>query len=359
MRAAAVLVLSLASAVTARANVGAPTFPGETSGEPGGLSGIAIAHEDLAFDLRPLAGGAPARVTAIYHLVNRGPERTEPLVFVSGIDEARDPRIAFDDRALADPHALSATEDAALPASWRPPLATPSLAGGAALPYEADAPVSLAFSVTIPPGEHRLEIHYAAVPARDRSARAGTVIWQLGYVLAPARAWGGFGDLDVTVRVPAGWRAAVAPALARTGDMLHAHFDHLPADTLGITAQAPIGRVHDVLEIALPLLALLVALGGPFALVALGRACGRRVRPVWPAALGGALAWAAALGAAGIGWATAGDLALPANQSASYGYGAAFGAVLAVLAALLALPLGFVITRRAAARAARATAPPG
>jgi len=39
-------------------------------------------------------------------------------------------------------------------------------------------------------------------------------VWQLGYVLAPAREWGGFGRLDVRVELPRGWEAAATLLLA-------------------------------------------------------------------------------------------------------------------------------------------------
>ena len=57
-----------------------------------------------------------------------------------------------------------------------------------------------------------------------------TITWQFAYVLAPARAWGGFGGLDVEVLLPHGWRAAYTPDLLRNGDMLRRNFDVVPAD---------------------------------------------------------------------------------------------------------------------------------
>ena len=54
-------------------------------------------------------------------------------------------------------------------------------------------------------------------------------------MLAPARAWDGFGGLDVTVHLPACWAAASRPELARVGDELRGSFDAVPADALALT----------------------------------------------------------------------------------------------------------------------------
>jgi hypothetical protein len=66
------------------------------------------------------------------------------------------------------------------------------------------------------------------------------VWWQLAFVLSPARQWKGFGDLDVSVRVPSGWEVAVRPGLSRQGDVLSGHFNGIPADSIGVTTRMPL-----------------------------------------------------------------------------------------------------------------------
>jgi hypothetical protein len=63
--------------------------------------------------------------------------------------------------------------------------------------------------------------------------------WQLAFVLSPARQWEGFGDLAVTVLVPAGWPAAVRPGLERRGNVLTGTFTGIPADSFGVTTRMP------------------------------------------------------------------------------------------------------------------------
>jgi hypothetical protein len=66
-----------------------------------------------------------------------------------------------------------------------------------------------------------------------------TPVWQLGYVLAPARDWGGFGGMEVRVEVPRGWRVQTEPALRPEGGALVGRWNGLPADAISISAQKP------------------------------------------------------------------------------------------------------------------------
>jgi hypothetical protein len=67
-----------------------------------------------------------------------------------------------------------------------------------------------------------------------------TSIWQVAYVLAPARQWASFGDLSVRVQLPPGWRARAVPDLTRSGDILEGQFSGLPADSLVMSASFPV-----------------------------------------------------------------------------------------------------------------------
>lgn len=97
-------------------------------------------------------------------------------------------------------------------------------------------------------------------------------------MLAPARQWEGFGDLNVTVRVPAGWSVATRPDSRRQGDTLSGHFDGIPGDAVGITTRMPLpADWTQAGGIASLLVVVVVSLITGFAL-------GRRFG--WPGALG-------------------------------------------------------------------------
>ncbi|MDQ3338369.1 MAG: hypothetical protein M4D80_24650 [Myxococcota bacterium] len=358
MRRLVLVILALAFADPAAANVGRKHFPGTPTTEPNGLREIAIEREELSFDLRPLDAHGPAKVSASYHLNNTSAAIvTAPLVFVSGASVPGGIDVAFDGVRVHG-ESLSDEQLAALPPSWRAPSSTPAIDGDRAHGYATGRNSALAFTLAIPPGRHQLIVRYPATAQVSKSSDGGTLRYQLGYVLAPARDWGSFGTLDVTVDVPAGWRVATSPSLARTGDTLRGRFPSLPADTLGITVQAPTGTLHAVLQYALPLLALLVLIGGGFVLFAIGRARGRRtedLRSLWPVSLPVSLVWAVAIAITGGLAAIRSELAIPEGQSAAHGYGGAFGILFAILVALIAIPVGVLIAKAGSSRGSHAT----
>lgn len=343
-----VVLALLVLAVPARANVGQRVLPGVRATEPTGLRAIAIEREDLRFDLRPTAERDESTVSAVYQLDNRGDTVTAPLVFVDGA-VSTNTRVTFDGAAVPGEQLIPSQVEV-LPRAWAGPLTTPAIDGGAALDYSVEGTGAYAFTLVIPPGKHQLAVTYEAYGSRAKSREGGTLLHQLGYVLAPARDWGAFGTLDVTVLVPAGWRTATSPALARTGDTLHGTFSSLPDDTIGITFQAPTTLLHAILQYVLPLLALLVVLGGGYLMRAVGRRRGRGIRPLWPATLPAAMGWGLAIaisvGLAGV----RSTLGLPAGQVGAYGY-VGLGAILAgILGGLVAIPVGMMIARAAAPR---------
>lgn len=344
------VVVTVALAVvagSAQANVGAPSSSGTRATEPIGLGEIAIEREQLSFDLRPLGRDGLAKVSAVYQLENRGAATvTASLVFVSGAPIHRS-AVTFD-RSPVPGETLSEAQVAALPPSWNGPISTPAIGGGDPLPYDTEDGDALAFTLAIPPGRHELAVRFEPLAQWDRSMGRGTLLHQLGYVLAPARDWGSFGTLEVSIEVPPGWRAATSPALSRTGDTLRGRFAGLPADTIGITVQAPTGLVHDVLQIALPVLLLVVLLGGGCALYAIGRARRRRsgdVGALWRVAFPVAAAWGLGIAVFGGLASIRAELAIADDQAAAYGYGGAFGIIAAVLGAVIAVPVGALIAR--------------
>ena len=212
----------------------APLRPGGSAVEPaGGLRDVVVEHERLLIDLRPLAKAQPAMVDATYRTRNDGAARTVRLLFVAdGLGGGG--QVWLDGRPVANRR----TQPGPLPASWRAPAATPDPGGGESLAYSSKEAGALAFELPLPPGRHEIRVRYPADAAIYQMAGLMPV-WQLGYVLAPAREWGGFGRLDVRVELPRGWEAAATPRLRREGRALVGSWQEIPADALALSARAP------------------------------------------------------------------------------------------------------------------------
>ena len=345
------LVGTLAMPAVALADMGPPWLPGDVVGEPrGGTKAIAIVREDLAIDLRPLATGKAAQVTATYHVQNDGPAQSLGLVFLAtslaNKGEAPPAEVTLDGVAVPS----AATTQEVLPDTWQPPETTPSLGGGPDLYYETSSGHNHALAFALAPGAHAVRVTYPAV-ATAYSGDSPVRYWQLGYVLAPARDWASFGGLDVKVDLPAGWSAATRPALARSGDALAGSFETVPADALAITTQAPVPVSVNVLPAAWG--------GGALACVLIGALVGRwlghrRRSSLWaliPSLLVGVAWLVVALAAASVLY--VGDV--PEGQGAwVYGYGER---MLGTMASPLALVFGIVLTQVAAVVARRLVKP--
>lgn len=292
-----ILLLSLPRE-TAWANMAAPPHPrtvhaGSRVGEPaGGLRDVVIEHETLRFDLRPLPDGKPAWVEAAYRVRNDGPARALDLLFVANGLARGATTVTLDGQPVVSTPGVAG----ALPPSWRAPATTPALdSAGGTLPYEPRGEGTLAFRVRLPAGRHEIRVRYPA-EATAYSVNDLTPVWQLGYVLAPARDWGGFGGLEVRVDAPRGWRVASSPALRQADGAWVGRWNRLPADALSLSAQKPPPSPGPwyLLWLALTAAALVLAcwLGW-----LLGRRLGRKAKSAWwavPASVGLAIAWTVA-----------------------------------------------------------------
>ena len=260
----ALLLCAFFAVSRAEANAGPPYYTdGQVAAEPSGLEGIAIAHETLDIDMRRLHPNPrkrygetdspeirnPIDVSVAYSITNRGPAREVALIFASGAPNTAGFSVMLDGQPVAAQPAISVT----LPAEWMPPATAPGL-DGTDLNYlgppnsnkgwghypstsARSVTSTYAFTVTIPTGDSTLAVQYRAEPQQYRSGGYTDNLnsYQFAYVLAPARAWDGFGGLDVTVRLPVCWLAASRPGLARVGDELRGSFDSIPADALALT----------------------------------------------------------------------------------------------------------------------------
>jgi hypothetical protein len=218
---------------------------GDFAAEPQGLKGVVITPEELAFDLRPLASLEPAHVEAVYHLDNPGPARKLDLLFVAAGAGVNGFQVSLNGSPVASrevPLEGQPGQSEKLPESWKPPRQFPGI-DRTTYPHttELDSTLTtLAFAVELPPGRSKVAARYR-VRACGTDESYPTATWQVPYVLAPAKAWGGFGGLDVVVHLPDGWEASATPALARDGDVLRGHFEGLPADWLAVAARKPVG----------------------------------------------------------------------------------------------------------------------
>jgi hypothetical protein len=245
---------------------------GDVVREPRGLKEIEITHEKLTIDLRPLRDVQPVHVEMIYYLNNHRACKKLDLVFVSGVDGVDDFEVRLDGH-LVDSKPIPAEEQAELldqmPDSWKVPDHLPRFEKG---PYHSRArfhrePALLTFSLELPAGVSTITARYRARAVGVDEDRP-TATWQFPYILAPAREWGGFGGLDVTVYVPAGWQSASSPKLEREGDLLRGRFSALPSDYLAIATRAPVRR-----ELRVTLLA--IAGGLPVVTLGIGFLCWR------------------------------------------------------------------------------------
>jgi hypothetical protein len=219
-------------------------FWGDVNTEPWGLKEVAIVHEQLTIDLRPLAALRPAHVEVVYDLSNSGASKRLDLLFVSGELGVRDFEAHLGNEPvparLLAPKELRRHWDR-FPANWRPPESAPGIDVEKAYfvrnGWDTEA-TPVEFSLELPPGPSTLRVRYRA---RACGADEGypTATWQFPYILAPAREWGEFGRLDVVVKVPDGCQARSTPPLEREGATLRGSFSGLPADILLLATRAP------------------------------------------------------------------------------------------------------------------------
>jgi hypothetical protein len=296
---AAVVLCVAFAASTAEANAGPPYYTnGQLAVEPSGMAGITISRETLTIAMSQLSVHPkfstkqtdspeiynPIDVSATYSITNRGPAHELALIFASGAPATAGFSVTLDGQPIAAQPAISVT----VPIEWLPPTTTPGL-DGKDLNYlgppnahngwghypetfARSLTSTYAFTVTVPANDSVLAVRYKAEPQLYVTGGYFSSLnsYQFAYVLAPARAWDGFGGLDVTVHLPVCWLAAARPPLTRTGDDLSGYFDAVPADAFAFTV-APCDTARKTTGYCTP-----VALILPFA--ALGIVLQRRAR---------------------------------------------------------------------------------
>jgi hypothetical protein len=219
----------------------APRFMGTVTSEAWGVKEIAITHETLTIDLRPLLTADPAGIEVRYELNNSGNAKQLELLFLSGEQHMSEFEAFINDKPV-ETHILSEKQSADLwsraPKNWRVPESAPGLSQVEVYFGIRDRAPIVTLSLDLPPGPSTLRVNYRAQACG--AAERPTVTWQLPYMLAPAREWGDFGKLDVVVHLPSGWEARSSPELEREGDILHGSFEGVPADALLIATGPPV-----------------------------------------------------------------------------------------------------------------------
>lgn len=229
--AAAILVFPGA----APANVGRAERPGDAAGEPWVAPALpAVEREALLVDLRPLAAGEPARIAASYRF--HAGEALPELRLVFGSPGVTSGAVLLDGAALPS----SPLDASRLPPEWRAPVDLPGIDGEPVrFEPEASRVGGLAFTATLSPGPHVLTVEARVRPGEHHGRRSPNRDYLIAYLLAPARQWAGFGELELTVELPPGWHHAASPELDRLGDRLVGRWSGLPADSIGLVVRPP------------------------------------------------------------------------------------------------------------------------
>jgi len=230
------------------ANMAAPWREGEAVGEPDvRLQGVVVQSELLIFDLRPLSQNSEVEVEALYQ-IQCDQQRSLPLVFVApGL--AGKASVELDQKVLES----KVSESEPLPAAWKLPDKTPRPDGGEPLPFQSRKPKQcLLYTAELSPGQHQIKVHYTLTPSAICKSPSTFRFWQLGYVLAPARRWDGFANLEVRVLTPPHWKMASSLPLQETSpDHYQGKWASIPDDWLTLSAQAPnppnLDWIHPVL----------------------------------------------------------------------------------------------------------------
>ena len=335
-----------------QANVGPPSSGGQVVAEPVGIQQVEIRWEVLQIDLRPLADNELAIVVAEYQLENYGPDKTLNLLFASGSAEVSQLKVSLNETPIPS-HPAPETP---LPESWQPPKETPGLHGEppvSYLGYGSQPAVPYAMIVVIPEGSQKLRVQYRAEAAIHKFGQP-TLYHQFAYILAPARAWSGFGGMDVTIQLPEGWNFACNLPLQRTGDVLAGSFSEVPADAIAMTTQAAVSDSYNLANEGLYWLYLLSAVFGLAFCWKRGRHTGRELanlpsesppRRLWPTSLFVGMLAGFTTFVTGLLAVFAPGFLLPANQITHYGYGQIVYVIGVVLLSSYVVIIGFGVAQ--------------
>lgn len=235
-------VLIISNPNVAWSNAGPVASSGTLSGEPVVRTSILIEKEDLLIDFRSLKSSLEVRVNATYHLSNPGSAEEIELAFAFGSEGTSQHEIQVNGGKIGG--AVTADEDFPVSENWFPPRTTPALDDWETpLRFSMWGKVKpLLFKAEIPPGKSTLEVSYVE-SARVYYAQPA-LLRQFIYILAPARGWSDFKNLNLRVIPPEGWQIAASLPLNPHNDSLVGDFRELPADAIAFTLRPHVSSVY-------------------------------------------------------------------------------------------------------------------
>ncbi len=326
------------------ANIAAPSQGGIVSAEPSGLENIFISRETLTIDFRPLGEMQSVRdnksvlVEAVYEVENKGEDKDLKLVFVVGSKNVEDFEISIDDKKVEKTETV---ENSTLPKSWQTPLETPWENDRKLMYNPSSGQIeSVSFALSIPKGKHTIKATYrseAAVYSNLGKMKA----FQFAYILAPAREWADFGGLEISVFLPANWKAETLPQLTREGDVLKGNFAQIPADSLAVTVQPPLPANYDLFGTIYNALFIFVIFGFPLFLIIFAWLRGYKLNLAWLYGIGLAVLWAILFFAAGFLSIHGADYKIPEVYFARYGYDDFFSGFFLIVMSVILVFVGF------------------
>jgi hypothetical protein len=253
-----ILVLSiLLWSHNAEANMANPWWQGDPATEPmGGFKQLAVTRAQLHFDLRPLAqphlaqtpygqpeqtnttaqseAQAKVKVSAIYHIENKGKDTSIELFFVS-------PAIERGTVTLnGKPITARVAPARVFPSSWQFPKQIKGFDGNpisVRTKLSPEGTKGLLFRADLASGQHEIKVDYALRPGIYHPSNHTYRQYEIAYLLAPARLWSEFGNIEFVVQLPTDWQIASSLPLTRTEHTMSGNFAQIPADTLVIYAQ--------------------------------------------------------------------------------------------------------------------------
>lgn len=219
------------------ANMANPWRPGEPVGEPiGVMRQLSVQHEKLEINLTPLARNEPARIKASYTVLNQGQAVDVDLVFVTfGHNKGE---VTLNGKLIAT--GLAPVQ--AMPAEWKFP-ATPAAPSWKAIRFPKKLH-GMQFKVSLPPGTHTIVATYTTLPGQHHAADHLYRRHILGYVLAPAKRWSSFKQLEVEISLPKRWTLTSSLPLTQKQQTWTGSFQGVPADILVLEAQRSRHPLH-------------------------------------------------------------------------------------------------------------------
>jgi hypothetical protein len=296
---------------------------------------IRVDAEDLTFDVA--SDLRSAKVTAVYRMTNtaQAEERVEvAFVHVGGDGDAQNvtpPEIAVDDQRVP----FETLQGDQMEKTWS------ALAENRRLTF-------ILFRLEFAPGASRsVRVTYPHVPSENYEEHVNTT-YSYEYLLSPAKSWASFGPLHIEARLPEDTWFQSDLAWQKDDRGFHADLPTLPEGELVFHVMSRRGLLFGMTTLVGYWVIALVLMGG--ATVLAGRVASRAWRGRSGCLLAGARALCAAvLGAAVNGLVIAILSGVFPERAFGFGYGPAFGFILALFAgSVVAAIIAGILGRRPA-----------